>query len=294
MSTNRREIAGLSLAVLCAVILGIAVAVSRYAYDDGASAVVVALARSFLLVTTLVVWLVASGRSPWLPRELVMLSVLNGILMGAMSYGNIGSVEFISVGLAALLFYTFPILIAVLLIALRMEHVTTFKLGALALAFFGLALMLFDAVGAVDIRGVLLALGGSLATAVNAILVGRYFRTADILVVTLHFSVIAMLFLLALAFWVVPVRVPETAAGWGGVAGVAVFQAVGTPLYFLVIARIGALKTGLVMNVQPVTSITAAWWLFGELLSVLQAIGGGIVLVAIALVQWIDLRGRRR
>ena len=86
--------------------------------------------------------------------------------------------------------------------------------------------------------------------------------------------------------------VPSGCRGWWGVVGVAVFQAAGTPLYMVALARIGALKAGMVTNIQPVTAIFEAWVLFGEVLSALQAIGGAMVLIGIGLMQWIDLHGR--
>jgi len=290
VNTPDEQSVGIGVALLCGVVLGSAVAVSRFAYDAGASAVVVALGRSVVMITMLLIGLALTRQSLHLPRELRPLVVVNGVLMGVMTYGNIGAVEFIPVGLAALLFFTFPIVIAVLVIALRIEHVTVAKLGAILVAFTGLALMLGVSVGEVDGRGTALALMGSFATAVNAILVGRYFRSVNVFVVTLHFSIVTLVFLVMLALFVVPVRLPETGTGWGGLLGVALFQAVGTPLYFYAIAKVGALKTAMAINIQPVTSIVEAWILFDEVLAALQALGGGLVLIAIGFMQWIDLR----
>ena len=206
------------------------------------------------------------GRSLRIPRKLALTSLVNGVLMGIMTFGNIGAVEFISIGLASLLFFTFPIIIAVLVIAFRIEHVTWPKVLAIVVAFVGLATMLGDAVGDVDGRGVALALMGAAATAVNAILVGRYFRDVDVFVMTFYFSIGAFCFLVLLAATITEVRFPETAIGWGGVLGVAILQSIGTPLYFYAIAKIGALKTGIATNIHPVTAVFEAWILFDEML----------------------------
>jgi drug/metabolite transporter (DMT)-like permease len=159
-------------------------------------------------------------------------------------------------------------------------------------AFVGLAIMLGVSVGNADGRGMSLSLMGSVATAVNAILVARHFRQVDVLALTLHFSAAAMVFLALLAALFGEVRLPGTTGGWGGMVGVATLQAMGTPLYFYAITKIGALKTGMVTNIQPVTSIFEAWVLFDEVLGVLQALGGALVLFAIGIMQWADLRKR--
>ena len=51
---------------------------------------------------------------------------------------------------------------------------------------------------------------------------------------------------------------------------------------------------GIVTNIQPVTSIFEAWALFDEMLGLLQALGGAIVLLSIAFMQWADLRSGGR
>ena len=65
------------------------------------------------------------------------------------------------------------------------------------------------------------------------------------------------------------------------------------PLYFLGLARIGALKSAMLSNIQPVVSIAAAWLMFGDLLGFAQFVGGTMVLGAIVLVQLYDSRQQR-
>jgi len=292
LEQNRDQFVGLAGAMLCAVFLGSAVAVSRYAFDGGASGIAVAVFRAFFIVVVLAIGLKLAGRSLRLPPKLIPIAIVNGILMGLMSYGNIGAVEFISVGLSSLLFFTFPVIIALMVMILRIEHVSRLKVLALLLAFVGMAIMLGVSFGNVDGRGTALSLMGSVATAVNAILVARYFKQVDVLALTLYFSAVAMVFLALVGVFFAEVRLPHTAGGWGGMVGVATLQAMGTPLYFYAITKIGALKTGMVTNIQPVTSIFEAWVLFDEVLGVLQALGGALVLFAIGIMQWADLRKR--
>jgi DME family drug/metabolite transporter len=282
--------AALAVALLAGIVLGTAVVVSRFAYDDGASGIVVAVVRSIIMALAVAVGL-AVARIEWrLPRELAALALVNGVLMAAMTYGNIGAVEFIPIGLAQLLFFTFPIIIAVLVIVLGMEQVRPAKLATLVLAFAGMALMLGASLGAVDWRGTAFALVAALATALNAILVVRHFRGTNVFVATLHFSVVGLVVLVAIAAFAAEVRLPHSASGWAGVVGVGVLQTAGTPMYLYAIGRVGALKAGMATNIQPVAAIALAWLLFGELLSPAQAAGGALVLVAIALMQWLDLR----
>ena len=60
-------------------------------------------------------------------------------------------------------------------------------------------------------------------------------------------------------------------------------------MYLYALAKIGALKTGMAANIQPLFAIFAAWFLFNEMLTLKQAIGGILVIVAITSLQYIDL-----
>jgi drug/metabolite transporter (DMT)-like permease len=278
------------IALAAGVLLGTAVAVSRYAYDAGASGIVVATTRSIIMLVAVGIGVRIAGIEWRMPRAIMGLAALNGVLMAVMTYGNIGAVEFISVGLTSLLFFTFPIIIAVLVIALGMERVRPGKLAAIVCAFVGLTIMLGASLGNADWRGTALALCAAVATAANAIIVMRYFRSVNVFVATLHFSIYSLLAMLLFAVLFGDVRLPHSISGWAGVCGVGILQTIGTPMYLFAIAQIGALKAGMATNIQPVVAIAEAWALFGEVLSLPQAFGGVLVLFAIGLMQWLDSR----
>jgi drug/metabolite transporter (DMT)-like permease len=284
---------GIALSLLAGVFLGSAVAVARYAYDGGASGIFVAGVRTTLMTFGIALVMLAAGHSLALPRKLIPVALFNGALMSMMTYGNIGAVEFISVGLTALLFFTFPIIIAVIVTVFRIEPANTAKLFAIILAFAGLILMLGSSVGDADWRGVSLALAAAVCTAINGVLVARFFREINAFVITFHFSWTALIMIVLIGIFFAEVRMPTTDGGWAGVAGVAVLQASAMPMYLYALSRIGALKAGMFTNVQPVTSIFEAWWWFDEVLGTLQALGGAIVLGSIGLMQWADIRRRR-
>ena len=199
-----------------------------------------------------------------------------------------GSVEFISVGLAALLFYTYPPIVAIIYAVILRERVAAPKVAAIAVAFAGLALMLGASFGVSDGRGVALALGASLACAWNAVWLGRKVAHLDGVVVTLHMALVAAPILMILTLSTDSVQLPHSQMGWFGLAGVVVLQCLAMPFYFVAIPRIGALRSAMVSNVQPVVSIVAAYMMFGELVTGVQFVGGVMVLGGIALSQWYD------
>ena len=89
------------------------------------------------------------------------------------------------------------------------------------------------------------------------------------------------------------VQFPVSGVGWAGMGGVIALQCLSLPLYFVALSHIGALKSAMLANIQPLTSIVAARVLFGELLGAAQLAGGVMVLAGVTLMRWHDGRSRR-
>lgn len=289
---NINDRVGLLCAVIGTIGLGLAVALSRFAYEGGANGLTVASTRSILMLIELfLICKIRRSRLSLPLRDWLHCCGL-GVLMVWMSYGNVGSVEFISVGLAALLFYTFPPVIALIHTLVLRERLPLFKWLTIGIAFFGLLLMLSVSLADSDWRGVALALAASFTTAWNAVWLMRKLAGRDPFVVTFHMTVIASLLLCTFTAVTDNVQLPVMNSGWFGLFAVAILQAAGLPLYFIAITRIGSLKTAMISNVQPVTSIVAAFLLFNEWLSPIQLLGGVLVLLGIWSMQWYDSRRR--
>ena len=285
---------GIVLALLSALGLGLAVAMARYAYEGGTNGPTVAAARSLALAACLYVYCRVTGRSLRLrPADRRRCAGL-GVLMAVGFYGNVGAVEYISIGLTALLFFTFPPLIVLMQTVVDRAWPALAKSAALAIAFAGLATMLGASLGASDPRGVALVLGAAVAVALNSVGVVRLVGHVSPLVAMFHMAVTAAVVLPAMALATGSIRLPESEIGWAGMFAVIALQCASLPLYFVAIARIGALKSAMLANIQPVTSIVAARVLFGELLGVAQLAGGAMVLVGVMLMQWHDGHARRR
>ena len=285
---------GIALALLSAIGLGLSVAIARYAYEGGTNGLTVASLRSLALAAALFVYCRATGRSLGLGRADRRRCASLGLLMAMGFYGNVGAVEYISIGLTALLFFTFPPLIGLIQAILDRAWPALAKVAALAAAFAGLATMLGASLGASDPRGVALVLGAAVAVALNSVGMVRLVGHVNPLVGMFHMAITAAVALPVLALATGSVQLPVSGTGWAGMLGVVALQCASLPLYFVAIARIGALESAMLANIQPVTSIVAARVLFGELLGAAQLAGGAMVLAGVMLMQWHDARSRRR
>jgi DME family drug/metabolite transporter len=252
----------------------------------------VATVRALLVLVGVTAICRVTGRRLRLPLRTWRHCAGLGVLMSMMAYGNIAAVQYIPVGLTALLFYTFPPIVALIGVTVLGERPSASKVVALVVAFAGLALMLGVSLERVDLRGMALALGAGVSTAWHAVWLARKVAFVDPLVLTFHMACVAALILgCALALAGGP-TMPVTARGWAAGLAVVGLQATALPVYFAAIARVGALKCSMVANVQPVASIVAAYFLYAEVLGRAQLAGGACVLGGIALMQWSDARRR--
>ncbi|HIC25782.1 MAG TPA: EamA family transporter, partial [Gammaproteobacteria bacterium] len=81
------------------------------------------------------------------------------------------------------------------------------------------------------------------------------------------------------------VQWPHNFSGWLGLAAVGVLQSACLPIWYLALARIGALQAGMLTNLQPIVTMTAAYLLFNEIMRIPQFVGAGMILIAVFVMQ---------
>jgi drug/metabolite transporter (DMT)-like permease len=84
--------------------------------------------------------------------------------------------------------------------------------------------------------------------------------------------------------------VPRTAGGWAVVIGLAVFPTMFAISLFLAgLPRVGASRAALLSTWEPVVTVALAVIVLGDRLSLVQVLGGGLVLAAVVVVQGAQL-----
>ena len=284
---------GMVFAITSSLGLGLAMVLSRYAYEGGANGLAVGTARAIFFVPAVFTFCVLTGRNLRLPIADWLQCAGLGFFMAMGFYGHVGAIEYIPVGLAAILFFTFPPIVALLNALVAKEPPGAAKTLALVVAFGGIVLMLGVSFESADPRGIALALGAGVCIAWNTFWTARRVPHVDGAVAVFHMGVVAFLVLVTISVWSGKALLPQTNGGWAGLIVVAVLQTMSLPVFYLALPRIGSLKASMLGNVQPVFSIALAFVLLGELLTLAQFFGGAMVLVGIWLMQWADGRATK-
>lgn len=273
--------AGLLLALGSAALYGLNIGYARLASFAGVSGSTIVVYRVLVMLVLAGAAAAVLGRSLKVaPGERGTIGLL-GIATAFVGVCYLSSVAFIPVAVAVVVFYTFPVLIVLLSPFVEGTRLTPALLGVAGLALVGVALVVGPAFGALDWRGLALALGASLATAIQFFAAARARQTG----------------VFAKTFWIHLVVLP-TAALIGALAGnlappsalllavwpVAItiaFYLLGFVMQFLALTRISAVAAGIAYCAEPVVAALAAPMILGETLSPIQLLGGTLVIAAI-------------
>ena len=251
-------------------------------------------------VATLTLWRFAIGAGVfWTlvafrrPARVSRRTVLNCVGLGAVGYAvqaltYFGAVAVMDAGLAALLVYTYPAIIALIGFLTRREPPTRRRVVALACSGAGMLLLLgLGGFSAVSPLGIGLALTAAVTYAVYTIVASSLPVDAD---VSLLMAIVATSALASVTVFTVASGKPLALAPDPVVLGwVVTYVVVGTVLAMLLhqrgITRVGAGTGGILSSIEPLVAAGAVALVYGETMSPVQVAGGLVILAGVVVVQ---------
>jgi DME family drug/metabolite transporter len=291
----RRQQARLGFGAIALAACGWALAaiVARRLFDDGVAPADLSAARSVITAIGLGVVL---GRSKPARGPLARIHIIAlGLSIALVNVAYYLAIERLSVAVAIVLQYTAPALVVAWAAIIRRRPPSVDVLVALVGAVVGVALVVEVIGGEVttlDVAGVLFGLSSAVLFATYSLLAEPAGRALGALEAT------ARAFLVAGCFWIVV----EIFRGWPNelfaadhLPDVMFVGIAGTLLPFLLyvwgIRQVTAERATIAATLEPVFAGAAAWAWLGQALSMLQLLGGALVLVAIWVLQ---IKGTRR
>lgn len=208
--------------------------------------------------------------------------LLFGVATALVGTAYLSSVSFVPVSVAAVIFYTYPVLIVLAEPLLTPAPFRVDRLAVVLVAFIGIALVVGPDLHGLDPRGLILAGLASLAAAAQffaaahcatiATMPKLFWSHVVILPVTLAIVALTGSFQPPHAFLLAPLAVAVTYGGY----------LVGFVLQILALARIAPGPAGLAFCAEPIFAVVIAAVVLGERLGALQYAGGALVIAALA------------
>jgi drug/metabolite transporter (DMT)-like permease len=279
---------GIACALAAASIYGLIPTMARLGFENGVPAVEATLIRTTVIVFVLGALAVFSRQELRLPRASWPSFILQAIATLVVSVAYLWSVQYIPVGLAVIIFFTFPVIILLAAPVVDGHRPGLVRILIALVAFAGLTIAIGTGIGSIHWGGLLLAV----ASAVGATLqffsgrsVSRYLSPA---VFGSLVHVVIWPVTLAIALWwgggrlAVFSQGQVTGLGYVAVSGLA---AVYVAAYFTQMQSLRNAPASMVapyFNLEPVVTTLIAAVALGERLTLNQYIGGGLVLAALA------------
>lgn len=255
------------------------------------------LGSAVILLALALIWRRQAMRLHW--REIAQLAVMGVLGVAMVQWLHLVAISRLDVGLALLLEFTAPLLIAVWTWAVQRQAVHARTWAALATSLIGLAMVAQVSGGGLDLIGVLAGLGAATGLAAFYLIGHRQLAVRDPL------STYAWSMLWAALFW--SAITPPWALPWSGMTDrvpmPSLLDGLHPPLLVLVlwvvvmgtvipylltlvgIRALGATKSGLLGMIEPVGAAAVAWVVLGESMTVVQVLGAVVVLISVGVAQ---------
>ncbi len=280
---NRQRVWGVVAVVLSAVGFGVMPIFARTAYADGTDVIALLFLR-FLFGAVIMTGLMLAMRGTWpASKSVVVLFLMGGVGYVAQSFSFFTALQHASAGLVALLLYLYPILVAIVGAVVFGEPLGRKRLGMVLMAFTGTALTVWGALDGEPIGIVLGALSAVLYCAY--ILAGsRVLRNENPYACGAVVMISAAGVFGALVGLTGP-SFPQTAVGWSSVVAIALVSTVMAMIgFFIGVRALGASDASTLSTLEPVVTIVAAMVFLNESLTMMQLVGGAVILVAVVLL----------
>jgi drug/metabolite transporter (DMT)-like permease len=301
--TDRHPLRGYAMVWTAALLFAVNGTVSKVVLESGITSLELTQVRSTgaFLGLALALALIAPARLRVGIRELGFLVVFGITGLAFVQWFYFLSIHKLPVGIALLIEYVAPLLVALWARYVFHERVRRRIWVALALALVGLSLIveLWSGSSALDGLGVAAALAAALAYAVYILMAERGVRKRDPISLSCYgFGFAALFWLVVQPIWEFPFgRVDDSVSLLGELDSVAApvwllllfVVVVGTMATFALVVsalrHVSATRVGIVAMLEPVAATAVAWIWLGEALGAAQLAGGAIVLAGIVLAQ---------
>lgn len=272
---------GILFALITAVGLGSITTQAKLFYTEGGNAMTLMLARFLFSTLAFGIMLMARRQS---------LKIKPGNRLGVFLVGSVWSVamifyllsvETISVSVAVLVLYSYPIMVLMYAIIVGQLSPTVRLIALFLFAFAGLYLALSGSEVVVDLQGLGFAVMAALGAAFTFIRGAKVAPMIDPLVMTFWVNLIGLVMILPLVYASFSVVVSK--AGIIAISLATAFYIIAILCQFHALARLPAATAAFILNLEPIVSILLAVLILQEHLTRLQWFGVALVIFVLTL-----------
>lgn len=272
---------GVIFALFSAAGFGMTPVLAVFAYDGGVSVYSLLFLRFMMAAVVLFSYIFINKNEINLNiYDHLKLFVQGGIIYSVFSICYFSAISVISPSLAVLLFYTYPIIVALLSFLVNGEKITKKIVFSIIVSFAGLIMLFGENFNNLNKIGILLALGASISYSIYAIY-GRYILdTIPLSVTTAYICFFAAFTFLAAGLYQNKLEFSFTPVSWIYVGLITLITVGGFLSFFAGIKLTSPTIVSILGMTEPIMTIILSFIIFSEQFSLIQIMGVGLVLTA--------------
>jgi drug/metabolite transporter (DMT)-like permease len=285
---GNRSFQAILLALAAASVYGAVPNFARMAFQNGVPALETVLYRTSLVAVALALLAIVRGESFRVNRASGPSFVVQCLATLMVSACYLASVQFLPVTLSVIIFYLFPVLVILAAPVVEGRFPGWARLGIALLAFAGLVVAIGPAIEDISLLGVGLAFLGAVGCAMQFFSGRQLSRhlTPAAFGSLVHLSIWPFMLLLTMLFGPGTLTLLDGQAPLGERAALAVSVVCIAYLggYFFHMSSVRAAPSSVVapyFNLEPIISTGLAVFVLGEVMTLNQWIGGGMVFAAL-------------
>lgn len=243
--------------------------------------------RYLFAIPMLAVMIKARGRNFGIERPQIVPLIVLGLLVAASSLTLFLSYNYMDAGIASTLLFVYPIMVAVIMWLFFKERLSAQTLFCILLALAGIGMLYKSGDGTtLSLTGTLLVAASSLSYAIYIVGVNRpSLRGVATLKITFYVLLFGLALFVARLGFAQHIATPDKWYLWANLVALALFP---TAISFLcttgAIQYIGSTPTAILGALEPVTAVAFGITVFGEQLSMREAAGLVMIIVAVTMV----------
>jgi probable blue pigment (indigoidine) exporter len=282
--------ANLAPAVSAAVSFSVADILLKVVYASGMDVLTLVTLRGLLVVAFFAAWLLIAPPVRWHTHRERLIALGLGVLFAMTMFGLLQAIALLPVSIAILAYFIYPLLTGIGAAITGVERLGWRALLTAVVAFLALGLMLGQQIADLSILGLVFAFGTALCRAVSLLLTRAMLSGTDARVTTWYSMVPSTVIFVAASVAVSEWQLPQTGWGWGAFLGVSLTTTLSTLLIYISTNSIGPFRTALMMNLEPLLTLTFSILLLQEVLTPLQILGAGTMIGSLCAFQFVRPR----
>jgi probable blue pigment (indigoidine) exporter len=270
--------------VAAAIALGVSDVLAKIIIAAGCDVLTMLSFRSVVGLAFMTAWL-RVGPKPPVDARTRWVSIGVGVLFAGLIFCLFKAIEANDVPTAVLTYFIYPLLTGLAASATGLEHLRWRGVVCALAAFLGLAIMIGAHPAGLALIGVAYGIAAACCRT-GVLIVTRAFLIGADARLTTWCSVVTQLAIFVAGSLVTQTwQPPQTGVGWTALLAMSVATTAGILFVFVSTMRIGAFRTALIMNLEPLIAMVLSAVALAEIVTPLQALGSAVMLAALVAFQ---------